>query len=101
YLPPLLFPLFPYTTLFRSMRSLYKLFAFLMVLGFATVAWTRPDGPEPAPAAASHDEAAIERIFLQEAKLVENMRSYTPMVETYRSEEHTSELQSRENLVCR
>src|SRR5437588_685893 len=65
------------------MRSLYKLFAFLMVLGFATVAWTRPDGPEPAPAAASHDEAAVERIFLQEAKLVENMRSYTPMVETY------------------
>src|SRR5437588_8405580 len=88
------------------MRSLYKLFAFLMVLGFATVAWTRPDGPEPAPAAASHDEAAVERIFLQEAKLVENMRSYTPMVETYiqrlrRSEEHTSELQSHSDLVCR
>ncbi len=65
------------------MRSLYKLFAFLMVLGFATAAWTRPDGPESTPAAASHDDAAIERIFLQEAKLVENMRSYTPMVETY------------------
>jgi hypothetical protein len=65
------------------MRSLYKLFAFLMVLGFATSAWTRPDGPESTPAAASHDDAAIERIFLQEAKLVENMRSYTPMVETY------------------
>jgi len=65
------------------MRSLYKLFAFLMVLGLATAAWTRPDGPESTPAAASHDDAAIERIFLQEAKLVENMRSYTPMVETY------------------
>lgn len=65
------------------MRSLYKPFAFLMVLGLATAAWTRPDGPESTPAAASHDDAAIERIFLQEAKLVENMRSYTPMVETY------------------
>lgn len=65
------------------MRSLYKLFAVLMVLGLATAAWTRPDGPESTPAAASHDDAAIERIFLQEAKLVENMRSYTPMVETY------------------
>jgi hypothetical protein len=65
------------------MRSLYKFFILVMIMGLGTAAWARRDGSEPTAPAASHDEAAIERIFLQEAKLVENMHSYTPMVETY------------------
>src|SRR5438046_592688 len=66
-----------------TMRSLYKFFVFAVVLGLSMAAGARSDGSEPAAPAASHNEAAIERIFLQEAKLVENMHSYTPMVETY------------------
>jgi len=65
------------------MRSFYRFLVFVMVMGLGTAVWARSDGSEHAAPAASHNEAAIERIFLQEAKLVETMHSYTPMVETY------------------
>src|SRR5579872_2039682 len=65
------------------MRSLSNFLGFLLVMALGLPAWARSDGPEsPAPSAA-RGEAAIERIFLQEAKLVESMHGYTPMVETY------------------
>jgi hypothetical protein len=66
------------------MRSIYRLFIFLMVMGFGMSAWARSDRAETsASTAAARSEAAAERIFNQEAKLVENMHGYTPLVETY------------------
>jgi len=65
------------------MRSLVKFLGFFLVMGLGISAWARSDRPESTDPSASHGEAAVERIFLQEAKLVENMHSYTPMVETY------------------
>src|SRR3712207_7653094 len=67
--------LFPYTTLFRS----------------------RPDG--------CRDAAARQRLPLLGRPAVTRRRSLSPRTTTHpttsRSEEHTSELQSRQYLVCR
>ncbi|HEY6350553.1 MAG TPA: M48 family metalloprotease [Candidatus Angelobacter sp.] len=66
------------------MRSLYKFFILLTSTIIATAAWA---GSDNATASAStvppRIEAVTERIFLQEAKLVESMHGYTPLVETY------------------
>src|SRR3712207_8212085 len=76
--------LFPYTTLFRS------------TFGAVTPA-RRPRGPiQSAPVASgprSHLSAA--------RKTASAWRSTTLIAVTPRSEEHTSELQSRQYLVCR
>src|SRR3712207_8251499 len=70
--------LFPYTTLFRSGRT----------NGVGPVATRgRPDGPaRPARSRFSPDDW---------------LGPSDPFVERLRSEEHTSELQSRQYLVCR
>src|SRR5258708_28075891 len=66
--------LFPYTTLFRSLRfergSLFRLFA-------------------------------CERFALSAAPIVEALESLADGAVHRRSEEHTSELQSPDHLVCR
>src|SRR3712207_7866130 len=67
--------LFPYTTLFRSRE------------GAAAAHLRRPRPKEPAPREAQ-DRAARPRLG-------------THRPEQLRSEEHTSELQSRQYLVCR
>src|SRR5690606_40628299 len=80
--PPLLSPLFPYTTLFRSLL----------------------------PASATGNSACCNVSGIMNTR--QYGRTLTPTVVLYsakerearheqRSEEHTSELQSRENLVCR
>src|SRR5688572_31044153 len=84
--------LFPYTTLFRSYRDLFAassaaFSAFTSSGGFATSATSgvagntcaRPDG-----ARVTALSAMMERAYVR-----------------IRSEEHTSELQSQSNLVCR
>src|SRR5690606_41544056 len=97
--PPRTSPLFPYTTLFRSCA--------------------RRDGPPSSPSA---DRPTVTpsgdrpRSLLQSARfplgdrLAVRLRTLTPSTQVRilvpqptkkRSEEHTSELQSRENLVCR
>src|SRR5687768_18413675 len=72
--------LFPYTTLFRS-AIIYEMLtgraAFARATGAETIAAILKDDP---PAEASFAPPALERV---------------------RSEEHTSELQSRLHLVCR
>src|SRR2546427_4894987 len=84
--------LFPYTTLFRSHRALqaftadasHELRTPLTHLR-AQVQWAAAEGRSEAE---TRDAlAAMERVLDQTAKL--------------RSEEHTSELQSQSNLVCR
>src|SRR5436309_10019469 len=74
-------PLFPYTTLFRSTG--------------------RPDGScfdPPAKAGCTEIAAAWHPVILQPACSLPAARMGNSIS---RSEEHTSELQSRENLVCR
>src|SRR2546430_6160754 len=76
--------LFPYTTLFRSLDWLSK---------------------QPGDANSSADEAAADRL-IAEGNRAEDAGELAQACELYRraaarSEEHTSELQSQSNLVCR
>jgi len=65
------------------MRSLCKFVVFFMVMGLGTSAWARSESSDASAPSTSNIDAITERIYLQEAKLVENMHNYTPMVETY------------------
>src|SRR5256885_12608740 len=76
--------LFPYTTLFRSERDP----AVEFVSGFQSTAFLVEDG-KPA------------RQGSAEARLLKLQRLGDQGLRPYRSEEHTSELQSPCNLVCR
>src|SRR3712207_8227781 len=77
--------LFPYTTLFRSPAR--ELDASVLVADRAEVPVV-PDDPDPRVAAALD---ALERVVGRDVVDDEELRS----------EEHTSELQSRQYLVCR
>src|SRR5207302_8875554 len=92
---------FPYTTLFRSDADLAR---FDAALGRHPHAVVTPDaraeghllrlpvvGIDDAAAPAVLDHEAGRRVGIERGHLVVDVRS----------EEHTSELQSRENLVCR
>src|SRR5699024_11645661 len=77
-------PLFPYTTLFRSLEAGSSITVAAMLEGRA---WLLRDGIEPVPLG-PRDFAVVtgrEGVLLADD----------------RSEEHTSELQSRFDLVCR
>src|SRR3712207_7421152 len=77
-------PLFPYTTLFRSWASaaaiVYTHAGYPLALRLVAGGRTEPEHPPP-------PGADLPRVSL--------------IVAAYRSEEHTSELQSRQYLVCR
>src|SRR2546428_7331397 len=87
--------LFPYTTLFRSVRPQEH----------------RPEAELPHAALSLRhgvvdvergDHARAEQAFgVLLAELVEPGEPRTPARRGHRSEEHTSELQSRSDLVCR
>src|SRR5690606_40048223 len=81
--------LFPYTTLFRSGRGRRRGEDHLHPRGQRLV--LVPDVHPLEPAQPAHVEAPGHRFGDEEVQLAL----------TDRSEEHTSELQSRENLVCR
>src|SRR5690606_41264693 len=96
--PPML-TLFPYTTLFRSLRG-----------DIVEVLWKKENLRNM-----DNDLMDINQVLLDYSKLKDgkvhalrknhpNLLQYDKSSElklTDRSEEHTSELQSRENLVCR
>src|SRR5690606_41305940 len=84
--PPPSATLFPYTTLFRSHR-----------LGPATAVEA---AAVPAAPLGGHDGAVGEQ-RRGEGRGREHQRGADAQDARHRSEEHTSELQSRENLVCR
>src|SRR3712207_9446902 len=78
--PPPRPPLFPYTTLFRSLLPGGRPVTDEAARAEVAAAW----GPESLPAEPGMDVAAM-----------------LDAASTRRSEEHTSELQSRQYLVCR
>src|SRR2546430_8216496 len=91
-------PLFPYTPLFRS-----RLPAESMLLGKTLMSLdeiSRRLDPDFRPQAAfrSHVETIVQHRVVGALK-PEN--AWTALLEMKRSEEHTSELQSQSNLVCR
>src|SRR5690606_41092823 len=83
-------PFFPYTTLFRSLTSLRSKFRLLLNWGNKFLAFSI--GP-----ATSCGKKPTKHRKLSKLLVGAILFLYTSM----RSEEHTSELQSRENLVCR
>src|SRR5690606_41595481 len=94
-------PLFPYTTLFRSRftegPSMWR--AFFLAVGVTLCIWglqcmvvERAVLVQPSEEGASGALAGFDLPGTSEPRVIEPPE---------RSEEHTSELQSRENLVCR
>src|SRR5690606_41786833 len=87
---PLVSTLFPYTTLFRSLCGQTPGWAHLPRPEFPAAAWRqhverRRPGAKHRAGRGPHNGRPTARIATRD----------------HRSEEHTSELQSRENLVCR
>src|SRR5690606_40366405 len=91
--PPPISTLFPYTTLFRSMVVFIGVCMLLL-------AWWRLGRLVRQP-----DGITVRELLGTMAWWAAPMLVTSPIfsrdVYSYRSEEHTSELQSRENLVCR
>src|SRR5690606_42126527 len=78
--PPPRSTLFPYTTLFRSLDDAAR-----------SAAWPAAGRAELRPAASRQLSTGLATILQRQRAGIDRLRS----------EEHTSELQSRENLVCR
>src|SRR5699024_12609288 len=85
--PPPLYTLFPYTTLFRSLVndliSLVKQFSPESTTFFELLNWVQRNN--------LHKNADLNKLY----------QAYLQAMIEGRSEEHTSELQSRFDLVCR
>src|SRR5690606_41367970 len=98
--PPPIPPLLPYTTLFRSQGDYVAADAYLADLREHVYSFCE---------SLSHSIRVLWSRINNEfgyvgslgAKIRENELAQTQVSELLRSEEHTSELQSRENLVCR
>src|SRR5687768_17716084 len=80
--------LFPYTTLFRSRAEM------------ETVAKSLPPGPRPVRIL-SDRAVSVGTSAPRGSTFVDRCRDFAGRFERSRSEEHTSELQSRLHLVCR
>src|SRR5690606_41362151 len=92
--------LFPYTTLFRSLAALHRVdyttndkSSFAMLNRALTTLPAAPPLPDPLP-----PPPAVPASYLFDLR--SEIESTEPLG-SERSEEHTSELQSREKLVCR
>src|SRR5690606_41574213 len=93
--PPPRYTLFPYTTLFRSW-------------GYWDTDPSKQTNPLDATEESTYTGLGVER-WLSAQRTTEDLASLSGIytysnsgaASSYRSEEHTSELQSRENLVCR
>src|SRR5690606_41913955 len=90
--------LFPYTTLFRSIGGL------IMDSDIEIRSYITKDSLFDAVIENYSDEELIDFImridgYISDTQFTKTLRK--KLKNTIRSEEHTSELQSRENLVCR
>src|SRR3712207_6917172 len=80
--------LFPYTTLFRShfwWGSVFLVNVPVVLVALAAIVWIVPESKDPSPQALDPLGVVLSIVGLV----------------LLRSEEHTSELQSRQYLVCR
>src|SRR5690606_41314573 len=93
---PLDLTLFPYTTLFRSVVRTDK-FPRNKPMHIFDLAFPR----DLDVAIADYAGISLYNIEDIEARIRKNLRKRTKEIAIARSEEHTSELQSREKLVCR
>src|SRR5690606_41939332 len=92
--PPPTSPPFPYTPLFRSPPAVR------LVLDLQQNLPPRPHRTRMHRVRVRHNE--VLRLRLEPANLLRQLHQPPPRrIYRRRSEEHTSELQSRENLVCR
>src|SRR2546430_16303907 len=92
--------LFPYTTLFRS-YGLERLAAFLQDIdSIYDIVWTRGDGKAVTYGDVRLAEELQLSVYNFETADVQRAWQHLQLYEA-RSEEHTSELQSQSNLVCR
>src|SRR5205085_9993045 len=96
--PPPPSTLFPYTTLFRSPLEPFVLAAISLVL-LSTLFAIFPLDTVPSAESTSH--CAVSAATLPRTGRSAAHREETAMRCALRSEEHTSELQSQSNLVCR
>src|SRR3712207_7970370 len=89
--------LFPYTTLFRSAGLAFKIMTdpFVGTLTFVRIYSGKLEGASTVMNSVKDKKEKVGRMLLMHANDREDIK------EAYRSEEHTSELQSRQYLVCR
>src|SRR5690606_41468951 len=94
-------PLFPYTTLFRSATP-EKVGATLRA-HFQNAYRPKTGNARGRPARVSTRKVTVPSAVAEvlDAATWDAMRQAGAVTDSERSEEHTSELQSRENLVCR
>src|SRR3712207_6890466 len=91
--------LFPYTTLFRSPRSVSR--ALRAVAVAADDRGSAADAVDAARACSDLELARCEGLAGRMALAEGDVEHARELLRAARSEEHTSELQSRQYLVCR
>src|SRR5690606_41075794 len=89
---------FPYTTLFRSGLSIPQIFLVVALLNIAVAAYIYTLVPEFLMRFLSW--LLVSLLYRIRSQGLDQVPAHGPAL-LARSEEHTSELQSRENLVCR
>src|SRR3712207_9547470 len=92
--------LFPYTTLFRSTERVENLIEFATTLADFLTALQRID-PTGGPSPGRHNFFRGGPHAVYDAETRQAIATLDGRIDTDRSEEHTSELQSRQKLVCR
>src|SRR3712207_8646920 len=85
--------LFPYTTLFRSAGNQYFI--------ITVCCFRAPKAANPVVHVLLEFRCRTKRIKAHRTKKMTNAFSRLALRQGHRSEEHTSELQSRQYLVCR
>src|SRR5205085_10177990 len=96
--PPPRSTLFPYTTLFRSNRKYFALLKTTRASAILVEEGVSIERDKSLPPIAALRSANPYLAFARALELFYDAPTYAPGV---RSEEHTSELQSQSNLVCR
>src|SRR2546430_16881132 len=92
--------LFPYTTLFRSTPGDFEIVRFLVETYADAGKFDQAQGVLDA-AEGMVEETNSAELSLLRARIYKDRGKVADAIKVIRSEEHTSELQSQSNLVCR